>query len=189
MSSSDLCARPTCEHTRVHHSTLSGCLVQQGPGYCSCQEFMEQVVQPYDDTRLREAVDGARDAFLSRPETPYAGTSGWSGSDTSRERAQTEDDDGTTHARQARALEFLIRRGVRGATWKELAEATGQHHGQASGVLSVLHKVGRVARLNDRRERCAIYVAPGYVAGRETAEHGRKAREVTCPSCDHTFSA
>lgn len=37
----DRCARPTCEHTRVHHSNLSGCLVQAGPGYCSCQEFVE----------------------------------------------------------------------------------------------------------------------------------------------------
>lgn len=164
------CARPTCDHPAALHSSLSGCLAQIGPGYCACQEF----VQPRG---------------LTAPETPYAGTSGWSGSDTSRERAQAEDDNGTTLARQARVLEFLAAEGHFGATWKELGHRLAWHHGQASGSLSVLHKTGHVARLTERRNRCAIYVLPQFVQGRETADHGRKAREVTCPSCSHTFSA
>ena len=48
------------------------------------------------------------------PETPYAGTSGWSGSDTSRERAETEDHEGTTSARQERVLAGLGTLGERG---------------------------------------------------------------------------
>lgn len=121
------------------------------------------------------------------PELPYAGTSGWSGSATSRERAERDDQDGTTAGRQARTIEDLSTRwavdGVidagreQGLTWKELAWLHGWHHGQASGVLSVLHKTGRIARLTERRNRCAVYVLPEYVHGRETAPHGGKRRE------------
>jgi len=38
------------------------------------------------------------------PETPYAGTSGWSGSDTSERRVRRDDSDGTTAAGQQAAL-------------------------------------------------------------------------------------
>lgn len=108
------------------------------------------------------------------PLLPYAGTSGWSGSETSRERAETQDTDGTTSARQTETLNWLRERGTFGVTWKELANIELWHHGQASGVLSVLHKVGRIARLTERRDRCAVYVLPEYVNGRETAPHGRQ---------------
>lgn len=105
---------------------------------------------------------------------PYNGTSGHSGSDTSEERALREDSDGTTSARQAQAIASLSSRRSSGLTWKELATDRGWHHGQASGVLSTLHKVGRVARLTERRNRCAVYVLPEHVQGRSTAPHGRK---------------
>lgn len=107
------------------------------------------------------------------PATPYGGTSGWSGSDTSRERAETEDTDGTTSARQQTVLRHLGFVGSVGATWREVAAATGWHHGQASGALSVLHKEGRIARLTVRRDRCQVYVLPSCVNGRETVDHGR----------------
>jgi hypothetical protein len=115
------------------------------------------------------------------PVLPYAGTSGWSGSGTSHDRADREDHDGTTSDRQARTLAALRNTvtsygqplGCRfGITWKELADLEDWHHGQASGVLSVLHKTGRIARLTERRNRCAVYVLPEYVQGRETAAHG-----------------
>lgn len=115
------------------------------------------------------------------PVLPYAGTSGWSGSATSHDRADREDHDGTTPYRQRYVIALLRGRHANGAatwgrdegvTWKELADGTGWHHGQASGVLSVLHKTGRIARLTERRNRCAIYVLPEYVQGRETAAHG-----------------
>jgi len=100
--------------------------------------------------------------------------SGWSGSVTSRDRALTEDANGTTSSRQNETLAFVEFHGLHGATWKELAEWTGFHHGQASGVLSVLHKAGLICRLTDeRRNRCAVYVSPNYVNGRDTSEQGR----------------
>src|SRR5689334_10992371 len=97
------------------------------------------------------------------PETPYAGTSGWSGSQTSRERAETEDRGGVTSERQRRVLD-LLSCAVNGYTWREIAEVTGWHHGQASGALSALHKTGHIARLaEERRNRCAVYVLPEHV--------------------------
>lgn len=112
------------------------------------------------------------------PETPYAGTSGWSGSQTSRERAETEDRTGVTSDRQQVVLAGLALTRERGLTWKELAASQDWHHGQASGALSALHKAGRIARLaEERRDRCAVYVRPEHVAGRPTAEQGRAAAD------------
>jgi hypothetical protein len=120
---------------------------------------------------------------LRIPLLPYAGTSGWSGSDTSRARAVRADSDGTTSAHQRQALGSLAWRGSGGVTWRELADEYGWHHGTASGVLSVLHKEGRIARLSISRNRCKVYVLPEDVDGRETEEHGRKARP--CSNCGH----
>jgi hypothetical protein len=106
---------------------------------------------------------------------PYAGTSGWSGSDTSQERAIREDNNGTTRSRQALVRRFLLRSGARGGTWRELADEYGWHHGQASAVLSVLHKESVIYRLStERRERCAVYVAPEYLGERHFAMHGSR---------------
>jgi hypothetical protein len=120
---------------------------------------------------------------LRIPLLPYAGTSGWSGSDTSRARAVRADGDGTTSAHQARAISSLAWRGLDGVTWRELADEYGWHHGTASGVLSVLHKEGIIARLSISRNRCKVYVLPDYVDGRETQQHGRKPRP--CSNCGH----
>lgn len=113
------------------------------------------------------------------PLTPYAGTSGWSGSDTSKERAVREDKDGTTKHRQQTTLRLIMATKSYGVTWKELSDQTGWHHGSASGVLSVLHKMGLIERLIERRDRCAIYVSPESVNGRKTA--AIKVR--TCKHC------
>lgn len=107
------------------------------------------------------------------PVLPYAGTSGWSGSDTSRERAERDDVDGTTSRRQGRVIFALANEGVLGMTVKELRAEFGWHHGQASGVLSVLHKVGSIDRLVERRDRCAVYVLPQFRLGRDTVSQGR----------------
>ena len=116
---------------------------------------------------------------LELPLTPYAGTSGWSGSETSKERAGKADKDGTTFLRQKVTLDYIKYYESYGVTWKELSDLTGWHHGSASGVLSVLHKEGYIVRLKDRRNRCAIYVHPVYLQGRETVE--RKVK--TCKNC------
>jgi hypothetical protein len=111
------------------------------------------------------------------PLLPYAGTSGWSGSDTSRARALDADASGVTGQRQRDVLAYLAGCGPYGATWPEVAAVLGTHHGTASGALSVLHKESRIARLAERRGRCKIYVRPEYVNGRETEPHGRRKAE------------
>lgn len=103
-------------------------------------------------------------------------TSGHSGSETSRDRAVTEDADGTTSARQQMVLKHVAWWRSTGVTVKKVRENTGLHHGQASSALSVLHKEGLIARLTERRDRCAVYVLPDFVNGRETAPHGRQKR-------------
>jgi len=109
------------------------------------------------------------DEVFDMPVLPYAGTSGWSGSDTSRERALRNDHDGTTSAQQSKTIDDLNYAKADGLTWKELADINGWHHGQASGVLSTLHKANLVCRLIQRRNRCAIYVLWAYQDGRDYA--------------------
>lgn len=103
----------------------------------------------------------------------YGGTLGWSGSDTSRERAEDEAESGLASARLSFALDLVSKAGPFGLTWNELGALADWHHGKASGVLSNLHKVGSIARLHDRRGRCKIYVTPENVLGRLTERQGR----------------
>lgn len=110
--------------------------------------------------------------------TPYAGTSGWSGSDTSHNRAVEADQNGTTRLRQREAVNHVSHQGERGLTWRELSEITNWHHGTSSGALSVLHKEGIIARLKETRNRCAVYVAIEYINGRPTVDR-------TIKKCKH----
>jgi hypothetical protein len=103
------------------------------------------------------------------PLLPYAGSSGWKGSEASRDRAFIDDANGTTSLRQRVALKRVWDQEFRGLTWKELGEIENIHAGQSSGVLSVLHKEGLLVRLKERRNRCSIYVAPIYVREREVS--------------------
>lgn len=105
------------------------------------------------------------------PLLPYAGTSGWSGSETSKARAEDADRSGSTSLRQAQTQWLLHKSRTNGMTWRDLSEATGWHHGTASGALSVLHKCGTIARLSERRNKCLVYVLPEYVNGRETTPY------------------
>lgn len=109
--------------------------------------------------------------MITTPLLPYNGTSGWSGSTTSEARAQTDDSDGTTGQRQRDAFAIVHEAQTNGVTWRELADRLGLHHGSASGVLSVLHKAGLIRRLTEQRQRCQVYVAPGFVAGRSEAPY------------------
>lgn len=114
--------------------------------------------------------------------TPYADsegyTTGHAGEGASRDRAQGEVKSGVASLRQRTTVMELSAFGQHGLTWKELAERNGWHHGQASGVLSVLHKEGRIACLAERRGGCSIYVMPQYVDERKTVEHrGTRASE------------
>lgn len=115
---------------------------------------------------------------FTEPILPYAGTSGWSGSESSKARARKNDKDGTTSRNQTETYWLVNSMGDEGITWKELSQITGWHHGTASGVLSVLHKAERIVRLKETRNRCAVYVVEDEIAGREVVE-----RKVKC--CKH----
>lgn len=108
---------------------------------------------------------------LTEPVLPYGGTSGWSGSDTSRERADQADVSGVTSKRQQGVLELLEVRRTVGATWVDVSKYLNLHHGSASGALSALHKTGHVSRLTERHNGSLIYVLPQYVAGRPTSPY------------------
>jgi hypothetical protein len=113
------------------------------------------------------------DVALPYPEPDGTFTGGWSGSDTSKDRAVDEARDGTLQKRQQEVLNFIARRKWSGATWKEVSSVLGIHHGQSSGALSNLHKAGRVARLDLKRGKCAVYVHPDFVEGRTVKPYGR----------------
>ena len=118
-----------------------------------------------------------------QPVLPYAGTSGWSGSETSKQRAVQNDKDGTTKKRQVETLNLILQTGYFGMTWKELSDLTDWHHGTASGVLSVLDKHGFIVRLKETRNRCSVYVDLGFVYRRPIAV--RKVKVIVCKNCGH----
>ena len=119
---------------------------------------------------------------------PYNGTAGWSGTDTSQQRALDNIHSGRELNNQQSALVYLKQAGELGLTWKELAIATGWHHGTASGVLSVLHQSGAVIRLYSARNRCKIYVHQNYKDAYNTYETYKK-KEKLCPHCGHDVNA
>jgi hypothetical protein len=134
---------------------------------------------------LSDAVKGLSKAFVGTDEVvlPYAGSSGHSGSDTSAARAEHEDSTGVTGKRQRRAMYLLDARAARGMTWSEFASAERLHHGQASSVLSNLHKAGRIVRLNQTRFRSKVYVLPEWVKGREVEPYRANKRHAA-PAID-----
>jgi hypothetical protein len=54
-----------------------------------------------------------------------------------------------------------------------MGEVLAIHHGSASGTLSNLHRVGRIVRLRQVRQRCKVYVLPEFVNERETEPYGK----------------
>jgi len=111
------------------------------------------------------------------PVLPYPShdgpTSGYSGSETSEARAREADSSGETSRRQKAVLAYLAIRGVYGATWRDVSAVLTIHHGSASGVLSNLHKAGRITRLKEARQRCKVYVLNEHVGGRDTEPYGK----------------
>jgi hypothetical protein len=110
-----------------------------------------------------------------QPSLVYGGSSGWSGTDTSRARAADADSTGKTARRQHMILAALGTCGQTGATWREMLDIVAAddptvHHGTISGALSNLHRDGRVALLAETRpqQRSKVYVLPEHVAGRPT---------------------
>lgn len=102
---------------------------------------------------------------------PYAGTEGYAGSETSRQRALDDVVKGTASKRQRYVLILAQRAAERGITVADIRDAS-LHHGRVSGALSVLHKDGKLARLTETRNRCKVYVLPEFVNDRPTEGHG-----------------
>jgi DNA-binding transcriptional ArsR family regulator len=115
---------------------------------------------------------------MSLPILPYNGSSGHSGSSTSKARADHLDKSGKTSKYQFIIMDFLCEKGEFGATWREIADLLGVHHGTASGALSVLHKAGLLERLKETRDKSKIYVLPEFVMFRET-EAPKKTKQST----------
>jgi DNA-binding MarR family transcriptional regulator len=124
---------------------------------------------------------------MSQAYVPYNGTAGWSGTDTSRERALINLRTGKEYNNQQKALALLKIANVNGLTWKELATETGWHHGTASGVLSVLHQSGAIVRLYQTRNRCKVYIHQDFKDGMLVEKY--KKREKFCPHCGNDINA
>lgn len=113
-------------------------------------------------------------------QTPYNGSSGWSGTSTSEARATERDTTGKTGQIQWKVMNRALGRGPQGITIDVLrASLPDEHHGTLSGALSVLHKAGKLARLTEVRNGCKVYVAPQFTLGRPCEPHGRPRRGIT----------
>lgn len=124
---------------------------------------------------------------MSEAYVPYNGTAGWSGTDTSKQRALDNLYSGRELNNQQIALAYLKSRGTNGATWKDLATETGWHHGTASGILSLLHMSGAIVRTIKTRNRCKIYVHQNFKDQVIYEEYKKK--EKLCPHCGHDINA
>jgi len=117
---------------------------------------------------------------------PYAGTSGWTGSQTSYERVKIADDSGATAKYQRMLLTDLRQAGNQGLTSREWGLMHELEHQTYSSVPSVLHLGGYVARLTQRRGRHQVYVLPEWVNGRTLAPHKSNLKKtINCTNCGH----
>lgn len=104
----------------------------------------------------------------SEPSLVYNGTSGWQGTDTSRERAHTEDTNGKTAKMQSLVLLAIYEAGEYGITVRECYTAMGiTNPNRVAPSFTNLHKAGRIERLTQQRGRHRVYVALEHVNGRE----------------------
>lgn len=91
----------------------------------------------------------------------YGDTAGFVNVDTSRDRAISEAEWGVASAR-AKVIMHVLSQTPDGMTWKELSNRLNMHHGQVSGALSNLHKLGHVFMLKEKRDRSHPYVLANF---------------------------
>lgn len=123
---------------------------------------------------------------MTGPSLTYAGTSGFSGTDTSREQAT---DTVRINRSQNAVLESLSMAKARGMTVAELRQwHPTLHHGQLSSALTNLHRDGRVARLTEKRGRAKVYVLSDMVQGRTVEQPSVPRSKITvCPHCGEEY--
>jgi hypothetical protein len=109
---------------------------------------------------------------------------GWSGSDTSKERAEREEKTGVGGWRRKQVHALIEGRAAQGMTCHEVETELGIGHGAASAALTHLHRAGFLRRLSERRNGQEVYVHPDHVNGREQAAYRPNAayREGTGPA-------
>ena len=117
---------------------------------------------------------------------PYNGTAGWSGTDTSQERAMINLRTGKEYNNQQKALHLIKEAGSQGLTWKELSEQTDMHHGTASGVLSILHKSGAILRTTRVRNKCKIYMDIAFTD--KVMHEVYISKKKLCPHCGNNIN-
>lgn len=107
---------------------------------------------------------------LTYPEPDGTFTTGHSGTDTSREQAKS----GKARLAQSQVMFHFQSWGTTGRTVAELRVAMPDyHHGSISSALTNLHRAGTLARLEEKRDRCHVYVLADCVNGRPTQPPGR----------------
>ena len=85
----------------------------------------------------------------------------------------------TVTTNQQAVLDLLEQAGFNGLTWKELGKKKRWHHGQASGVLSKLHKDGLAVRHATLVNGSSIYTLPQYADLTDAVPYGRKTSRLT----------
>ena len=88
---------------------------------------------------------------------PYAGTAGFVDQPASIERAKKEAASGKAVKRAKQILHTLSLH-PEGLTYKQVGDLLNLHHGQSSGALSILHQNGVVFMLQEKINRCHVYV-------------------------------
>ena len=118
------------------------------------------------------------------PVTPYNGTGGWSGTQTSKDRAERMVSTGDLSRTQACVIQQLSAQKYDGCTVHEIAilrqDGEGyMHHGSVSGALSNLHQHGKISRLESKRNNCHIYVLNAFVGDRQLSPFSPHKRKKT----------
>lgn len=138
---------PDCGHGSDEHMPGSGCLVEiTGTEFCPCNLSPGEIAAKALPVGTYPAATG--DAAAAVGDTGHV----------------------VRGMRQAEALAALKGAGSQGMTWTELGARFGWHHGTASGLLSTLHRGGKIARLSDKRGGRSVYVLPAFVMGRATID-------------------
>ena len=117
-----------------------------------------------------------RKRIIPRDLTPYAGTSGWTSTSTSQQRAARADNNGDTLQRHVQTVALMFDAGRYGRTHGEIENDMGRvvhwHHGEVSGALTRGRRVGDIVMLVEERRNghkgkaSKVHVHKDFVDGR-----------------------
>jgi hypothetical protein len=128
-------------------------------------------------------------ALPDLPVRSYAGHS--TGPSSSSEAMAYADAHSITAKVQRTVLNSLAERGKRGMTVSDFRHIyPNLHHGQVSSALSALHLRGHIAMLEEKRNRCHVYVLNTYVNSRNTVARrtNRPKTKIVVEETSETFT-